>query len=196
MPVLPLTTVQRMKGYGDIQSQVWTPANELLMSDMINATSLQFEQYCSRGFLITERTQSRRINNIFLPCNSYPVVSITAVYVSPTGNSRDYQEVDASQYDISEDASGINVFGIRRGQLVKYVYTGGIAENTNDIIVNHPSLENACRLQTLSLWKRRTSPDRSAMTLGTGDTQWTAEYGLLKDVELTLRQGYLSQAFM
>lgn len=196
MPVLQLTTTARVKAYGDIQSQVWSPANEMLLSDLINAVSLGFEQYCSRGFIVAERTEARRINHWFLPASSFPVVSISSVMVSMTGNSHDYQPISESSYDISENGDGINVFGISRGALVKYTYSGGIATDTDDVIANHPSLENACRLQVLSLWKRRTSPDRSGMTLGTGETQWTGEYGLLKDVESTLRQGYINQAFM
>ena len=194
--LLPLTTVARVQAYGDIPMQTWTSANSALLQDMINSVSLSFEQFCSRGFLSVERTQQRKLHSDFVPCAAFPVASITAVYVSRTGRSSDFQQLTIDQYDISPNADGIMIWSQPKGSLVKYVYVGGIATDTDDVIANHPSLENACRMQVLALWKRHAIPDRSGMTLGTGDTQWQSEYGMLKDVKMILQQNYLSQVFM
>lgn len=194
--LLPLTTVARIQSYCDIQAQTWTPANTTLLQDMINSVSLSFEQFCSRGFLTVERTQQRRLNADFVPCSAFPLASITSVYISRTGRSADFQPLDVTSYDISPNEDGIMIWSQPKGSLVKYTYVGGIATDTDDVIANHPSLENACRMQVLTMWKRHTAPDRSSMTLGTGDTQWTGEYSMLKDVKEILQQNYLSQVFM
>lgn len=192
--LLPLTTVARMQSYGEFPSQAWTSSNQATLSDMINSVSRFIENYCSRYFMLDEYTEARRINSDFVPCRAYPVTDISSVLVSYSGKSKDLNAW--SDYEISINGKGINVWGLPRNTLVKYTYTGGLATDTASIVTDYPDLENACRMQVLSLWKRHTNPDKSSMTLGTGETQWTGEYNLLKNVEMVLEQEYLSQVFL
>ena len=62
--------------------------------------------------------------------------------------------------------------------------------DTAAVIADHPALEDACKMQVISLWQRHDAPDRTGTTIGTGETTWTADYGLLKSVKADLDQNY------
>lgn len=186
MAVLDLTTIARVTEYGQIKTD--RPDVQTVLAAMITSVSQRMAQYCSRAFLIGTYTERRVIRSDLFPVENPDIQSITSVRVSSTGRGSDL--VTATDYEISPNGNGVSVYGTLPGTLVEVTYVGGVAADTASVIANHPGLEDACKMQVVSLWKRHTIPDRSGMTLGTGDTQWSADYGLLKDVKAALDQTY------
>ena len=186
MGVLDLTTLARVTDYGQIKTD--RPDVTAVLTAMISSVSQRMAQYCSREFLVGTFTERRVLRSELFPVQNPSVRSITSVRVSSSGRAADL--ASWSDYEISPCGNCISVWGISSGSLVEVTYSGGVATDTADVVANHPGLEDACKMQVVSLWKRHTIPDRSGMTLGTGDTQWSADYGLLKDVKAALDQTY------
>jgi len=187
--VLELTTLARLEAYGGFASAVST-ANQALMSDMIKSVSQRMADYCSRSFLKTSYTEARIIRGSRFPLVNTPVESVASVRVAESGRRADLIAISSSQYEISPDKTGINVWDIARGSLVEVAFTGGLAADTASLITSYPALEGACLLQATSLFKRRTMPDRTTTDLGNGSSSWIGEYDLLKEVTDTLDQQY------
>jgi hypothetical protein len=188
MAFLELTTLERVKAYGTFTTV--TPANDALLSDMIKSVSQRFEDYCSRPFLKTSYTETRILKGSRFPLLCTPVDSITSVKVAESGRRADLVLIASSQYEIAPDKNAVNVWDIASGSLVEAVFVGGLAADTASLITAYPALDNACRLQVTSLFKRHTMPDRTQTDLGNGSTSWIGEYDLLKEVTDTLDQQY------
>lgn len=188
MAVLLLTTLEAVKAYGNISGS--RTDVETTLTRMISSVSQRIEQYCSRGFLIEEATERRVIRGNLLPVFRNPIASIESVRVSASGRASGLQEISSSLYEIAPGGKGIKVWDIVSGSLVEATYTGGVAEDTAAIATDHPILQEACLLQVVNLWQRHDKADRTGMTIGTGDTQWSEEFHLLKEVKSLLDQNY------
>jgi hypothetical protein len=186
MPVLDLTTLARLTDYGQIKTD--RPDTGTVLAAMITSVSQRMAQYCSREFLVQTFTERRILRSELFPVQNPSVRSISSVRVSTSGRAATLAAW--TDYEISPCGNCVSVWGINSGALVEVTYSGGIAADTAGVIADHPGLEDACKMQVVSLWKRHAIPDRSGMTLGTGDTQWSADYGLLKDVKAALDQTY------
>ena len=189
MAVLALTTLERLKAYAQIKADARADADAVLAS-MILSVSQKFEQYCSRLFAVEERIETGTLQCGTFLMSHVPVQSIAQVRYSQSGRRSELIGLSESDYQIGADGWSVDVFDVIPGGMIEVTYTGGLADDTDAVISDHPALEDACKMQCTSLWKRHTIPDRSGMTLGTGDTSWTAEYGLLKDVKSILDQNY------
>lgn len=192
MAVLELTTLARVEAYGTFATTV-TDANKALMTDMIKSVSQRFADYCSRSFLRTTYTESRVLRGALFPITNGPVESITSVKVSENGRRSGLVAISSTQYEISANRYGIQVWDIAPGSLVEVVFVGGLAEDTAEVISDFPALEGACLLQVTSLFKRRMMPDRTTTDIGNGATSWIGEYDLLDEVRDTLDQQYSSR---
>lgn len=189
MSVLPLTTFERLRAYAELKQEQRAEAAALLDA-MIDSVSQKMEQYCSRVFLIHEVVEAGTLTCDEFPCFQVPVQSISRVSYSSTGRRADLVALPSSQYEISASGNNIKIYDVAYGGLVECTFTGGLAENTADVIANHPALEDACKMQVTALWQRHSTPDRTGTTLGTGETNWTADYQLLKSVKSDLDQQY------
>ena len=192
MAVLDLTTLANLKAFGRIGlSGVPIPAgSDDILSSMITYVSQKFEQYCSRGFMLEADVARRILRGSLVPVLREPIASIASVQIAASGRTADLVTVSASQYEIHPDGGSVRIFDACQGSLVVVNYTGGIAAATADIITDHPVLEGACKLQTLNLWQRHTSPDKSGLTVVSGNTTWEGQYEMLKDVKADLDQNY------
>lgn len=190
MAVLALTTLARLKEYAQVPATDARASTDSVLAAMILSVSQRIAQYCSRDFAIASRVEAGVLSCDEFTCTNNPIVSIQSVRYSPTGRRADMTTLPATQYEISASGNNISIYDVAYGGIVEVTYTGGLASDTDDVIANEPALEDACKMQVTSLWKRHTIPDRTGMTLGSGDTQWTAEYGLLKDVRHVLDNQY------
>jgi hypothetical protein len=188
--VLDLTTLARAKAYLSLAATGSRTDVDTTLAAMITSVSQKLEQYCSRVFKIETVTERRVLNGGVFPVQRTPVVSISSVRASTSGRQAGLVSLDATQYEISPSGDDINVWDMPRGTLVEATYSGGIAADTAAIVSNHPVLQEACLLQVANLWQRHDKADKTGMTMGTGDTQWSEEYHLLKDVKAMLDQGY------
>jgi hypothetical protein len=186
MAILDLTTLARLTDYGQIKTD--RADTSAVLSAMITSVSQRMAQYCSREFLTQAFLERRILRSDLFPVQNPTVQAISSVRVSTSGRAADLRPW--SDYEIAPSGNAVSIWGINSGALVEVAYIGGIASDTTEVIADHPGLEDACKMQVVSLWKRHTIPDRSGMTLGTGDTQWSADYGLLKDVKAALDQTY------
>ena len=197
MAILPLTTLENAKAYlGSSGAGVaWSPTAEGVASKMILAISQSFENYSSHGFLLSAEPEKRIIHSDFLWCYRWPVASITSVQESRSGRQADLQTLSPDRYEIAPNGKGICVWDVEPGSLVSYLYTGGLAQDTADLISKYPDLEDLCLLQFAAEWSRHNRPDRSGLDLGsTGNITWNGEIKLLSHVEMRLDQDYVSQA--
>lgn len=189
MAVLELTTLERLEAYGSFATTV-SDANKTLLSNMIKSVSQRMADYCYRSFLKQSYTEARILRGSRFPLVNTPVDSIASVSVAESGRRADLLAISSTQYEISPDKNGINVWDIARGSLVEVTFTGGLAADTASLIAAYPALEGACLLQTTSLFKRHTMPDRTTTDLGNGSSSWVGEYDLLEEVRDTLDQQY------
>jgi len=187
--VLPLTTLAAVKAYANIGATARADVDATL-ARMISSVSQRLEQYCSRGFLIEAATERRVIRGSLFPVFRNPIESIASVRASSSGRASMLLDVPAAQYEIAPNGTGVNVWDFPSGTLVEITYTGGIAEDADDVATRHPILQEACLLQVANLWQRHDKADRTGMTIGTGDTQWSEEFHLLKEAKALLDQNY------
>ena len=188
---MDLTTLARVKEYITRKGNPDFRADaESVLSSMISSVSQRMEQYCSRLFQVGATTERGTLRCDEFICSRVPLASISSVRYSETGRGADLAALPSSQYEISPSGDNVRVYDVTYGGLVEVSYTGGVATDTQDVIDNHPALEEACKLQVASLWQRHTMPDRSGVTIGTGETSWTGDYSMLKEVQATLDQNY------
>ena len=180
--MIDLTTLARLKAYGVGGSSSPRPDTDAVLQSMISSVSQRMATYCTRDFEIGTETEARVVTCDEIPAKRNPVASIQSVKWSPTGRRSDLQALDAADYQISASGNNIQFFGVPSGALVEVAYTGGLATDTADIIARFPLLEELCKLQVASLWQRHTMPDKSGVTVGPGETTWSGEYSLLKEV--------------
>lgn len=196
MAVLPLTTLERVKAYGAIgvakngSTQPVRADTDETLTSMIASVSQKMEQYCSRIFGIGAVVEAGTLSCDEFICFQTPISSISQVRYSSTGRRADLAVLPASQYEISPSGDNIRIYDVEYGGLAEVSFTGGLATDTADVIAKHPVLEDACKMQVVSLWQRHTMPDRTGTTIGPGETTWTAEYSLLKSVRADLDQQY------
>jgi hypothetical protein len=191
--VLALTTVARLRVFGGITGTA--PDTDLVLADMIDYVSQKLEQYCSRPFLQVARVESRVLQGQIFPTLGYPVISVSSVMVAESGRARDLRAW--TDFEITPGGNSISVWDIARGSLVQASFVGGVSPDTADVIANHQVLEGACKLQTLNLWQRHKSPDKTGLTIVSGDTRWEGQYEMLKDVKRDLDNNYrASQRFV
>lgn len=186
MATLDLTTLERLKAFGGITGAT----GDAVLSSIITYVSQKFEQYCSRGFLIAAAQERRVLRGSLIPVFRDPIVSIASVRVATTGRTADLVTIVSASYEIAPDGKSVRVWDVAQGSLVEVNYTGGIGAAPADVITNHPVLEGACKLQALNLWQRHTSPDKSGLTIVSGETHWDGQYEMLKDVKRDLDQNY------
>lgn len=186
MPVLDLTTLERLKAFGNITGS----RDDAVLSSMVTYVSQKFEQYCSRLFLVGPDAESRILRGTMVPVKRYPIASVQSVQVATTGRTSGLAAISSDQYEISPDGGAVRVWDVSSGSLVVVNYTGGLADNTTVVIANEPVLEGACKLQTVNLWQRHTSPDKSGLTIVQGETHWEGAYKMLDDVRRDLDQNY------
>lgn len=199
MPVLALTTVDRVKAYLGTSNSgaavgAWASENTAVLQDMINKVSDDMENYCNRSFGLQSYTTETLLTGPVMQVDSVPVQSITSIVGAASGRSSDMATLPATAYDISADGDSITFYTLGRGARVRAVYVGGLAATTADIIANYPALAGACDMQVANLWKRHANPDKTGMTLGNGQTSWTQEYQMLTDVKRTLDNSFLYMA--
>ena len=188
MAVLPLTTLAIVKAYANVPGS--RPDVDATLERMILSVSQRLEQYCSRGFLIEESTERRVIRGALVPVFRNPIESIASVRAAANGRAAQLVDIASTQYEIAPNGTGVNVWDLPVGSLVEVTYTGGIADDAAGVAASHPILQEACLLQVANLWQRHDKADRTGMTIGTGDTQWSEEFHLLKEVKALLDQNY------
>lgn len=188
MAVLDLTTVARLRAFGGISGTA--TETDTVLASIITYVSQKFEQYCSRGFMLEPDTERRILRGSLVPVVRDPIVSIQSVRVSESGRASSLATISESQYEIAPGGSCVRVWDVPQGSLVEVNFTGGLAANTTDLIAAHPVLEGACKLQALNLWQRHKSPDKTGLTVVSGDTHWEGQYEMLKDVKRDLDQNY------
>lgn len=199
MSVLALTTTARVIAYlgtsnSGAAALTWSPGNIAVLQDMINKVSDDMENYCNRSFGLQSYTTETLLAGPVMQVDSVPVQSITSIVGTASGRSADMATIPATAYDISADGDSITFYTLGRGARVRAVYVGGLAATTADIIANYPALAGACDMQVANLWKRHANPDKTGMTLGNGQTNWTQEYQMLTDVKRTLDNSFLYMA--
>lgn len=192
MAVVPLTTLERVKTYGKIAADVRNGTDDTLTA-MILSVSQKMEQYCSRVFGIATVTEAGILTCDEFPAFQMPIASITSVRYAASGRRADLVALPATQYEISPCKNNIRVYEVIYGGMVEATFSGGLVADTAAVIADHPALEDACKMQVISLWQRHDAPDRAGTTIGTGETTWTADYSLLKSVKADLDQNYNNQ---
>lgn len=190
MSALPLTTLARVKSYGNIASSPTRADTDATLTAMIDSVSQKIEQYCSRVFLRQQVTESGALTCNEFPAFQVPIASIASVRYSQTGRRADLVTLPASQYEITPGGNNIRVYDVIYGGMIEATFTGGLADDTDEVIADHPALEDACKMQVVNLWQRHASPDRTGTTIGTGEVSWSDAYGLLKSVKSDLDQQY------
>lgn len=196
MSVLDLTTVDRVIAYmgtanSGASAGVWSEGNKSIIAGMISTVSQDFENYCNRLFKSEERTVSEILDGdtVFLP--GVPIASVPSVSASTSGRVSDMLPLASTEYDILPSADGVVFYSLARGARVSITYTGGLAATTAALIAAHPVLAGKCELQVAMLWRRHNTADKTGMTLGNGNTSWSAEYKMLEDVSDTLDNEYM-----
>lgn len=192
MATLDLTTLARLKTYAKIGAgAVPVPAaTDDVLSSIITYVSQKFEQYCSRGFKVEPEVESRIMRGTLFPVFRNPVASIAYVKAATSGRRTNLVTLASTQYEISPDGNSIRVWDLPAGSLVEVSYTGGVAADTAAVIASHPVLEGACKMQAVNLWQRHSSPDKTGLTVVSGETHWEGQYEMLKDVKHDLDQNY------
>lgn len=188
MATLDLTTLARLRTFGGISGNA--TETDAVLSSIITYVSQKFEQYCSRQFLIHADTERRNLRGSLVPVVRCPVVSVESVRASVSGRSSELSALSSSQYEIAPGGNAVRLWDVPAGSLVEVSFTGGLAADTAAIITDHPVLEGACKLQSLNLWQRHKSPDKTGLTIVSGDTSWEGQYEMLKDVKRDLDQNY------
>ena len=183
---MDLTTTARVKAnLGGISSS----ASDSLIDGIVTDVSYRFERYMRRQVLrqaATATFPASRFSTI-LSLPAYPVTSITSIkYATHPSEFADATAMAATEYVLEDQDAGLVRFLVempllddRRPGYLQVVYTGGMAEDTDDFIATYPDVARAADVQCAYEFQRRNSPGGNATNDG-GSTAFDGPLGLLE----------------
>ncbi len=188
MPDLNLTTVSRVLAFLDISEDAVRAGGLAELEVMVSAVSGMLANLCNRPFLIASRTERRILFRPSFKIMGGPARSITSVKAYASGAlARSGMAIPADGYELHDDGNTLTIGApFVAGMVYEVVYTGGLAEDTDEVIASFPDLEEACKMQTAYLWQRHKSLGRTSMDLGGGSSSFVKDYDLLPGVRTIL----------
>lgn len=186
-------------------------ASDAVLTTLIASVSKRFQQATYRHLDAIERTEiyplkphARVISLRGAPCYVVDVrgVSVSTFEVKLSAS----QSFSASttltrntDYVIEQDAGLLRVLAtldaftgpMGRAISPAYVqvkYTGGLADDTTDLIADYPDIADACDKQVVYEWRRRTEAGAGDQHIGDSTTTHTADVGLLAGVKTVLER--------
>lgn len=179
--------------------------SDTFIAQAITAVSGDLERVMDRHAQQTARTETYAVKYTknFLLLRGYPLDTGAALTVK-VSQTLDFTDSDALTEDedytcdpVTGELRLLEEYEPRRNPYsgmpiapiqVQVTYTGGMATNTAGIISAFPELAQACDMQVVHLFKRRSMPGATSAQTGTSDISYTGELGLLSGVLATAKR--------
>ena len=194
MARIDLTTLARVKvhlegGGADPlggEDQDW----DTYLEELIGAYSSQMETYLGRASLAESRTETFDVSpgqRIFI-LKGYPNVAITSI-------RHDYDRaftgstITTADYTLDDDQGLLHIdrYALTPGnQVLRVVYTGGLATTVTAFVGAFPDLAHACDLQVAYHFKRADNLGATAQSFGDQNKSWVGALDWLPTVKATL----------
>lgn len=186
---MDLCTLEGLKTLIEIDAD--NSDDDAVLSNLISSVSKQAENAMRRTVQIGEQTEYFSVNpgDTLWSLKAYPVT------VSPTV----YHDLDREWGADTEVSSDNIVCDAETGLLyieggyvtsgfrsLKVVYTGGMASNTEELILNYADLVHAIERQVAFLYKTRTKIGVQSINTNTGGVTWESGIVWLKEVKAVL----------
>lgn len=188
MADLNLTTVSRVLAFLDLSEDAVRDGGLAELGVMVSAVSGALANLCNRPFLVASRTERRSLFRPTFKVMGGPARSIASVKMYPSGAlSSSAAVIPATGYELQDGGNTVAIGApFVSGMVYEVAYTGGLAEDTDEVIASFPDLEEACKMQVAYLWQRHKSLGRTSMDLGGGSTSFVKDYDLLPGVRTIL----------
>jgi hypothetical protein len=192
MSTVAFTTTERVKVH--IQAGgAPPPADEWedYLDELVTAYSGVFETYLSRGSARESRTEyfdvepGQRVFSLA----GYPGVTISSV-INDTQRAWTGSTISVTNYTADSDTGLLLIDPghvlIPGWQVLRVVYSGGLATNVTTMVRDYPDLAHACELQVIHHRARKDTLGSSAQAIEGQSRTWTGALDLLPTVKATL----------
>jgi hypothetical protein len=198
---MDLTTTQRVKECLGINGS----ASDVLINQLIKSVGYEIERLMDRHAHTSARTelyQMRAVKRLVL-LKGYPVDTGSAVTVK-VSTTADFTTADTltanEDYILDPQRGELRFLGsfepLRDADsgrpiapiYVQVTYTSGMATSTANFITAYPELAQACDMQCVHEFKRRSMPGQTATDMGDSSAQYTGELALIALVREAARR--------
>ena len=177
--------------------------SDTLIAQLITAASNEIERVMDRHVLTTARTEVYPMRSVkrLVMLKACPVTNVSSVKLSSTYDFTTATALTANSDYILDTVGGVLRFLIdQQPQQNAYsglalspvfcqiTYTAGMAVDASAFITAYPELAQACDMQCVHLFTRRSSPGTTSRSLSDSSAQYEGELGLLKIVEAAARR--------
>lgn len=196
MAILDYTTVARVKTY--LEAGGADPVGgegdsfDALLGRIISDVSARFERHLGRGSYQTRRTEYFDVDRgqqIFA-LYAFPNITISTI---TNDSAREWSTGDLSSdsYAVDDENGLIQVdrTWLAGGpQVLRVIYTGGLATGTTGLIADYPDLAHACDLQVMYQFRRRNDLAHTSVSMGGTSVGYVDPLDLLPAVREMLGQ--------
>jgi hypothetical protein len=159
--------------------------DDVLIVALVKAVSAQITRYMKREVAIAERTEFHDVEpgqKVFL-LKAYPVTAC-AVYNDEARAFTTPLGADVYTFLGSRGRIVVDDYPLIDGaQVLKVVYTGGLAASQEALETQYPDIEMAARIQTAYVYDRRKKLGLASESFGNGSVQFEQKLEILPTVK-------------
>ncbi len=166
-------------------------AEETLIGRLITLYSQSFESYLHRTVLaasdVTEYFDVAWGQTVFA-LKAYPVTDVTSIY-NDTSREWTAGDLDTDQYHLDTEHGLLTVDKISLVAGVaalRVIYDGGMAADAAAFIAAFPEIADACDMQVIAHFQRRSHLGAQAVSSGSGNVSHAGPLKILPEVKATL----------
>lgn len=184
-----LTNVDTVKSIleGGIES-----GKEPMLTAIIASVSASAVRYMDRQIELVSRTEYFDVEPLMdsVQLSAWPITSITSVHYDPERTYGTSALIDSDDYTFTEYGRLLIDYcpnGTDRTQrrALKVIYTGGLADDADELVANYPDLSFAVARQCVHEFRRSASADGSNFSITPGGG--TSYQGQVEWLEIVLR---------
>lgn len=135
-----------------------------VIDSLIAAVSEMAEDYLGRELLKATYTEERplRARTRYVSLRGFPIDSVSSVKYARTYDFSDIDDLDEGLYQVRKAQGQIYLSGIStwfETGFVQVTYLGGMAEDTDDFVAEHPRMAQAATNEVIARLNRRLAAD-------------------------------------
>jgi len=151
--------------------------------------SNSFQTYLNRETLAAAQTEYFTVTDgRMFDLKAYPVTSVTSVY-NDSSRVWDTGEIDSTAYYLNTETGVITFDGVGLVPgpgVLRVIYAGGMAADAASFIVAFPDIADACDMQVIAHYQRRSQLSAQGVSVGGGNVSYTSAIKLLPGVMAVL----------
>ena len=162
---------------------------EAQIARLVTLYSNSFKTYLNRETLAAAQTEYFTVTDgRMFDLKAYPVTSVTSVY-NDSSRVWDTGEIDSTAYYLNTETGVITFDGVGLVPgpgVLRVIYAGGMAADAAAFIAAFPDIADACDMQVIAHYQRRSQLSAQGVSVGGGNVSYTSAIKLLPGVMAVL----------